>query len=59
MGRKFCWSGAWGSEETAKQLCAYPGESDGAEEVWARKVLLMFRCLVKGEREGGELAFVL
>lgn len=34
------------------------GKSNGKEEVWAGKMILLFQCLVKGATEGGELTFV-
>lgn len=33
-----------------------PRKSHWKEKLWAGKVLLLFRCLLKGEREGEELA---
>lgn len=34
------------------------GESEGMEEVWVGKVLLLFRCVEKGRSGGAELAYV-
>lgn len=34
------------------------GQSDGEEKAWARKVLLLFCSLMKGENEGEKLAFM-
>lgn len=33
-------------------------ESDGKEEMWAGKVVLLARCLLKEESEGDKLTFV-
>lgn len=34
-------------------------ERDGRKEVYVEKLLLLFRCSVKGQSDGDELAFVL